>query len=387
MMVRMGPKDDSPAPDLGRDPRILVSRTDRIGDLVLSLPVVKMLKKVYPHARVDLLVRRETAPVVDGQPGVDGIVIYQPDTDGSREPAARLAESRYDAVICLYPRPDLARGFARARIPIRIGTARRWYSYRFTHRVNISRRDSGRHEKDLNLDLLKPLGIDPDYSLVPEMICDSKAQMPRPNSFARVKADPKDESSVTARPLVVIHPGDGGSAANWPIKRYVEAAQILHDEDIHIAITGTQGEREKHLSAFSSVIGEEHIHSGRTDLPQLMQILAHSDLYIGGSTGPLHLAAALGTPVVGMYGPIFSTTPDRWGPCGDGHTVFVPDVPTCHCKVGACKLGNCMDRIAVDDVLAAARQALRGEKTAMPDDPRNKTRTTIDSTSGEGLCR
>lgn len=385
-MTALRSEEHSRPLDLGPDPRILVSRTDRIGDLVLSLPMVRTLKSVYPHARVDLLVRQETAPVVDGQPGVDGILIYRPDSGRSRELATQLTGKKYNAVICLYPRPELARSFVRAKIPVRIGTARRWYSHRFTHRVNISRRTSGRHEKDLNLDLLKPLGIDPDYSLVPEMALNSPSQVSLPGPLAPAGTQTEKGTQATRKPLVVMHPGDGGSAANWRVEKYAELARLLQIEHIEMILTGTQADREKHLALFSAVVGEDRIFSGRTDLPRLMQILAHCDLFIGGSTGPLHLAAALGTPVVGLYGPIYATTPDRWGPCGAGHTVFVPDVPTCRCQVGACRLGNCMDRIAVGNVLAAALLKLHGKNAAMFANPRNKARAASDSTAGEGLC-
>ena len=378
-MRTLGAGKTSVTPALGKNPRILVSRTDRIGDLVLSLPVVKSLKSTYPHARVDLLVRQETAPVVEGQPGVGGVVIYDSQSD-SQELTARLSAGRYDAAICLYPRPELASIFARARIPMRIGTGRRWYAYRFTHRVNISRRRSGRHEKDLNLDLLKPLGIEPDYSLVPELALNSGSEL-RSGLPAFLRSD-----RVKEGPLIVIHPGDGGSAVNWSIEHYAELAGLLVGEGIDVVITGLSTERKMHLDRFTEVVGEDHILSGRTGLPQLMQVLNRAGLFVGGSTGPLHLAAALGTPVVGIYGPIYTTTPDRWGPCGAGHIVFVPEVPICRCKVGSCRLGDCMERIKIDDVRGACRRIVwKADATNSPDTP-NNTRPVSDLSAREGLC-
>ncbi len=366
--------------DLGTRPRILVSRTDRIGDVALSLPVARALKSAYPRAEVDFLVREETVSVVSSQPGVDSAVIYNPEAGGAEELDKNLADRRYAAVICLFPRPELARAFSRAKIPVRIGSARRWYSFRFTHRVNISRRRSGRHEKDLNLDLLKPLGLHPDYLTVPEMVGNLCVQDIMNDAF------PACSNGEKRKPLVVVHPGDGGSAVNWRIERYADLVGQLAGDGVDIVVTGLESEKESHLAAFGEIIGVGSILSGRTDLPQLLTVLSRADVFIGGSTGPLHLAAALGKPVVGLYGPVRTTTPDRWGPCGPGHAVLMPDVPVCDCKVGACKMGSCMDRITVNAVLDACRQALHRTEALLPEHRRNKLYPASDHTPRGRLC-
>jgi ADP-heptose:LPS heptosyltransferase len=176
---------------------------------------VRMLNRAYPQARIELLVREYAAPIVRNQPGIADLVIWDPQVDAS-EFINSLAARNYDAVICLYPRPQLARAFARAKIPVRVGSGRRWYSFFFTHRVNVSRRKSGRHEKDLNLDLLAPVGIEPDYSLTPELSIPSEAGSSGPDDAKPLAGGNRD------RPLAVVHPGDSGSAINWRIERYAE---------------------------------------------------------------------------------------------------------------------------------------------------------------------
>lgn len=362
--------------DLGPNPRILISRTDRIGDVVLSLPVTVELAKAYPGARVDFIIRKEIIPLVSGQSGVAEVIEYDPSHD-ERETVPRVKKRKYQAVICLFPRSSLARIFARAGIPVRVGTARRWYSFRFTHRVNIGRRGSGRHEKDLNLDLLRPLGIQPDYSLVPKLVLTAQLQRETPSAVkALLDCEP-------GRPLVVIHPGDSGSAQNWSIDRYGQLAECLVQDGVNVVVTGLIGERGRHMEIFSSAVKTEQLLTGQTDLSELMAVLAKADLFVGGSTGPLHIAAAFGVPVVGLYGPIRTTTPDRWGPCGTRHTVFVPDVPVCTCKVGSCRLGNCMDRIAVEDVQACCRTALAARDVTGENRRPNKTAQISDLTARE----
>jgi len=359
-------------------PKILISRTDRIGDVVLSLPVARALKSVNPQALVHFLVREQTAPVIENQSGIDGTVIYQDGERGAELLGSHLAETRYDAVICLYPRPALAWAFFRAKIPVRIGTARRWYSFLFTHRVNVSRRSSGRHEKDLNLDLLRPLGIDPDYALVPELNL-------QPAGNAVTELLPEIEGN--GRPVAVIHPGDGGSAANWPLARYAALAGRLSEANIDVIITGLASEKDRHYAAFGGFLGKERILTGHTSLRELLAVLARADIFIGGSTGPLHLAAALGTPVVGLYGPIRTTTPDRWGPCGRGHIVLTPDVPVCRCAVGRCKFGNCMERITLETVYSACVQILDRAGRDSFVCPPNKRHPASDLTPRGGLCQ
>jgi heptosyltransferase-3 len=360
------PKRRSALLERGSNERILISRTDRIGDLVLSLPVARMLHRAYPDISIDFLVQEYTAPVLRHQPDVADVLTIGPQAD-YRNLAETLTQRKYKAVICLYPRRQLAWALLKAKIPIRIGTSRRWYSYLFTHRVVVRRRDSGRHEKDLNLDLLGPLGIEPDYLLTPEL-------------SVRSGGDSHDRQ---VERMVVIHPGDGGSAVNWRIERYVELAGVLKESANRIIVTGLAHERERHMAAFAGIVGEKNVMTGRTDLIQLMNVLADANLFVGGSTGPLHLAAAMGVPVVGLFGPIRSTTPDRWGPCGHGHRVFVPDVPVCRCSVDSCRLGNCMDRIPLGDVAEACRQILSGPGGSTCCQPINKTPALSDVTPRE----
>ncbi len=343
--------------DTSKSVRILVSRSDRIGDVILSLPVAQALKQSALDCTVDFLVQPFLKSLLEQHPDLDTVITYDAERDAETDLTPRLRDRSYDVVICLYPRPALAKIFAHARIPVRIGTSRRLYSFRFTHRVNNHRRGSGRHEKDLNLDLLRPLGVEPDYSLVPTLPAPGKAQ--------------QDvlETNLPAE-YCVIHPGDGGSALNWPLARYRELAGSLIDAGYHVIITGVQAERERHLQVFGDLIADDCIYSGKTSLTSLAALLAGATLFIGGSTGPLHIAAAVGTPVIGLYGPIYSTTPDRWGPCGDGHRVFTPDVPVCRCKVGRCKMGNCLERVPVETLREACLDVLaRGTEGRTNDSP------------------
>ncbi|MBI5869173.1 MAG: glycosyltransferase family 9 protein [candidate division Zixibacteria bacterium] len=181
------------------------------------------------------------------------------------------------------------------------------------------------------------------------------------------------------RASVVIHPGCGGSARNWKPERYRVLCQILMENDLSVIVTGSDAER----GLAAEVIGREGDRAisvaGTTGLNQLAALLQQASVFVGPSTGPMHLAAAVGTPVVALFGPVRNTGPDRWGPLGNGHKVFQPPVDTCKCRIGHCQLGDCMDMIPVEDVATAVLNAVRKRalqpQTNSGDLPKRTSRT------------
>jgi ADP-heptose:LPS heptosyltransferase len=129
-------------------------------------------------------------------------------------------------------------------------------------------------------------------------------------------------------------------------------------------VTGSSAEASKVGELIAGMRGPVAVIAGRTDLETLAAVLQMASVFIGPSTGPMHLAAAVGTPVVALFGPVRTTTPDRWGPLGDGHKVFAPPVPVCDCKVAQCQRGDCMDLITVEEVAQAALGFSRPSQTS-----------------------
>jgi len=331
---------------------ILIARTDRLGDVILSLPVAAAIKHTEPGTKITFLVAETIAPVVDLCPWVDDCMIQGAKGDSAF--ASRLREKVFDAVVCLYPRPRLATLLKQARIPVRIGTSRRWYSYRFNRRVNFSRATSGRHERDLNLELLRGLGWEKIHVSDPLCVPTQDSQF-----AARILVE-KAGIETNQQAYAVVHPGCGGSARNWKPDRYRRLCQMLNDSGLAVVVTGSDSERQ----LATEVIGETRENTaslaGATDLKTLAALLQGASVFIGPSTGPMHLAAAVGTPVVALFGPVRTTGPNRWGPLGKGHQVFLPPVDTCDCRVDRCRLGDCMDMI---EVKAVAETVLRASST------------------------
>jgi heptosyltransferase-3 len=287
---------------------ILIVRNDRLGDLILALPTVTALCRRYPDARLAVVASPATADLFALYP--ERVECWA-DDDAHLE---RLHRDRPDAALFLYPDRRWARAASKARVPERIGTAYRLWAWRFNRRVRVHRRESLRHEAELNLMVARPLlgeaACEPPELRVPGALDRRAADL-----LAKVAGRPPEE------PFVVVHPGSSGSAWNWPPDCFAAAVAELTKLKIPTVVTG--GPHEAALCA-QVAAHPGQVLAGHTDLPLLGAVLARARLCVAGSTGPLHLAAALGRSVVGLYSPLPSQSPRRWGPLGVGHRIFVP---------------------------------------------------------------
>jgi heptosyltransferase-3 len=331
--------------------RILVVRTDRIGDVLLSTPVVEALRMKYPKAHIGLLVSEGASEVVEGNPFLSETLID--DGESASSLAQRLRAKKFDAAVVLHPTPRLAWALSRAGIPLRVGTIYRGYSFLFTQRVKEHRKDAKRHELEYNLSLAEGLGASlkdpqPKVFLSPEDKKWAKERLAR----AGVKEGEK---------LVGIHPGSGGTARDWRPERFGELGERLQKGlGVRAVVTGLEAEKGL-ADIVTSKMSKAPIRiMGETSLKQLTAILELESVFISNSTGPMHLAAAVGTKVVAMFPPIRACSPKRWGPWGKGHRVILPDVAECRkCTGSKCRYCECMDLITVDEVFAGVKEALR----------------------------
>jgi ADP-heptose:LPS heptosyltransferase len=319
---------------------ILIVRNDRLGDLILALPAVQALRRRHPEARIGLVVAQATAPLLELYP--ERVERWIDDEEHLR----RLSGDRPDAIVFLYPDRRWARAASRARVPERIGTAYRRWSWRFNRRVRVHRRSSGRHEAELNLAVAAPLSGEA-ACVLPGLQVPSPYARRADDLLARVAGLGPDE------PFVAIHPGSSGSAWNWPPDRYAETVAALAAEDIPVVVTGASHEQELALLVAGPA---GRVIAGQTDLPLLGAVLARSRVTVAGSTGPLHLAAALGRPVVALFSPHPSHSPVRWGPLGSGHRILVPNVED-ESDFGAHAADAVMRNIRATDVTAAVHSA------------------------------
>jgi ADP-heptose:LPS heptosyltransferase len=246
----------------------------------------------------------------------------------------------YKAVVVLYPERRISQLFNKAEIPVRVGTAGRFHSIFFNVHLRHSRKSNLKHESDYNLDFLT-FFKDGNTVRSPKVYLED-----REISHARRILK---ESGIEG-PFVVIHPGSKGSAECWPVDRIIELYKRLNEADINVVISGSEEEGE----ICDSIAREKGVSlrkiTGQTDLRTLAAVLSLSEIVVANSTGPLHLATALGTQVVGLYPSKKVMSPKRWGPLGNKDIVILPEREECQCPPHNC---TCMETIAVDTVFDA----------------------------------
>ncbi|MCF7810277.1 glycosyltransferase family 9 protein [bacterium] len=326
---------------------ILVVRNDRLGDTILALPVVSTLRKAFPKSKIHFWAAPGVAPIIRCIEGLDKIL--EGDDNGSVDVSNEIKSLNVKTAFCLRPTLSNARTLKKAGIPIRIGTGRRVYSPLFTHRVNISRKNSNRHEADLNMDMLAAFGIEVDCEF-PIIIIPDEANL-------RFEEILKQHDIGNNKRIVIIHPGSGGSARDWHPRYFSELADKLASlNNVRIVVTGSESE-----SQICDIVSlAKHINlCGKTDLLLLSALLYKSELMISNSTGPLHLAVALGSRVLGLYPPVKGCLPERWGPYGYPDWALTPDLPLCSkCKPGSFSSCFCMEQLTPDIVYKHAVEAL-----------------------------
>ena len=307
-------------------PTFLVSRTDAIGDVVLTLPVAGWLKQQHPGCRVVLIGRAYTAAVAAACPWVDEFLEY--DEKLASPSLAELRSYEAAAIIHVFPNKRLAQLARQAGIPIRIGTRNRLFHWLTCNRlVALSRRHSPLHEAQLNLQLLAPLGYRAPLALpeVAELVRITPTTPLRPEYRQLLAARQPGQLNV------ILHPRSRGSAREWGLAHFGQLARLLHAAGHRVFISGTAAEGEElaeWLRDNAAFLTADL--TGQLNLPEFIAFIAVADGLVAGSTGPLHLAAALGRHALGLYPPIRPMHPGRWAPLGSHAEYLVFDRPNCH---------------------------------------------------------
>lgn len=334
---------------------ILVVRTDRIGDLILTLPVAAALKSKFPGAKISFLVRDYTKDLAINNPFIDEVQTLK--TENGRPvffENIKMLRGKFDTCVVAYPTFKIALILFFSGIKLRIGTGYRLYSFLFNKKIYEHRKSGARHELEYNLNLLKALGIENNIS--PGTV--SYNLHPDRESEQKVSEIFSDYKINTAKKCVIIHPGSGGSSVDWPHSKMIELSTKLAQElDINILITGSDAEQE--LCSSLIVNGKTINLAGRLNLKELIALINKTEILIANSTGPIHIAAALGKNVIGFYPKIHSCAPERWGPYTEKKIIFSPTIGCGDCTREQCEKFNCMASIEVDDVFNAVKHILK----------------------------
>jgi ADP-heptose:LPS heptosyltransferase len=345
--------------------KVLVARTDRLGDLVLSLPVFEDIKIRRPDWQVHAMVAPGSVPLVENDPNIDAVWTWTgSETDRELEDLeGKLRREGFDAVVILQYRKDLALLMKNAGIGRRYGPLSKGSSWFLLNRGLWQSRSRGRrHEMEHNLLLARRLtegwgslfGKSKQEFSEPRLHL-SSGQREIGRNF-RLKEAPE------AKTVVFVHPGSGGSALDWEPSRFAGVANALASRPgWRVFITGSAADSAVVASVAGLLDRGIDLLLDRFSLREFLGVLAAGDLFIGPSTGPLHMAAAVGCATVGLFPPVVTMGPDRWGPRGPLSRALVPQV-VCParriCLEKKCTLYNCMTRIFDEEVVEAAGEVV-----------------------------
>jgi heptosyltransferase III len=326
---------------------ILVIRTDRIGDLILSLPLAQIIKKNYPKSRVTFLVREYPSALLNSNKFIDNALLLKEEENKSLffDNLKMIRKENFDTVIVLNARFQTALITALARIKYRVGTGYRWYSFLFNKKVFEHRKYGKRHELEYNVRFLQQIGIE-------EKIKPGEVTFPlEVNDEIKKRVRENLEVMGLNDDYIIIHPGSGGSATDLPVSKYKELAGLLVKEgNKKVLLTGGQGEYE--LCSFIAQEDPRIVNmAGKFNLEELIAVIAGSELFISNSTGPLHIAAALQKWVIGFYPNKKDCSSTRWGPYTERAKIFTPKKNECiECTKEQCGSKECMNNIKVTEV-------------------------------------
>jgi ADP-heptose:LPS heptosyltransferase len=330
---------------------VLIARNDRLGDWVLTLPLLEELEAALPGVRLGAMARPAMAPLLERCRAVGTLIASGgKGWRGFRKTAAAVRAGDFDAAVVVHPDfvDTLVVWFA--GVGVRVGNAYRGYSFLYNRRVKFHRSPSKRHEVEYNLRYLEGLGL-----RVP-----AEAPPPRLEVTAEDRAAARAllaRRGVAGEGYVVVHPGSGGSSLNWSPRRYrILAAELGKALGGAVVVTGTTEEAELAAYVAGEGAGRAAV-AGDTAFGTLLGLLEGARLFVSANTGPMHVAAAVGTPTLSLFSPLRSGSPTRWGPRGNVSAVVVPSGFACaKCTGERCKHFNCMEAITVEEVLAVARR-------------------------------
>ena len=338
--------------------RILIIRTDKIGDVVLSTPVIKAVKDFYPNSFIAFMVRPYAQEIVEGNPDIDEVIPFDKDKKcrnllASLVFAWKLRKKKFDLAINLHPtnRVHIITFFA--GIPERVGYERKM-GFLLTKKLVDTKHLGEKHEMEYSLDVVRSLGIEPK---------DKRLFMPiKLESEIWVEDILAKNRILNQDRLLAIHPSASCPSRIWPQENYVELANKLIEKYDYKIILIASALDKKIADKVASKIDYPVLNlAGQTNLSKIASILKRCKLFISNDSGPVHISSAVGTPVISIFGrKQRGLSPLRWGPLGIKDKFLHKDIGCIECLAHNCKKEfACLKSISVEDVLGAVESILK----------------------------
>ena len=351
---------------------ILLIRLRLIGDVVFTTPIPRALKRVFPAARITYLVEPAAAAVVRGNPHLDEIVVAPRGTGlgriaGDLRLARQLRKARYDLVIDLHGGPRSAWLALASGASQRIGYVIQGRTWMYTRAVARPRALRQRHSVVNQWDLLE--AIDGWPAGGPDPARDAVEMAPDPAAAARIDARLRYAGITADHELIVAHVSAGNPFRRWPEPSFAALVAGLAGQSPRRRLVLSSGPSDREAAgritaAARHALGaaaDRVVAFGEFDLAELRALIERSRLFVGGDTGPLHIAATTATPIVGIYGPTEAVRSAPWRhPGAPTESVEVSGLPCRPCDQRVCEPGDfrCLTTLRPEDVLSAAERAM-----------------------------
>ena len=333
-------------PPLTEISRLLVVKTSSIGDVIHALPVVQAIKEAAPRLTLGWVVRRRCADVLHGNPWIDHLYVMpdKPTLSELRALRGELRAGRYDVAVDMQGLflSGLVTRLSGASVRVGWDRNREANALFLTHPV-VPGRAQNRHEVDLLYGFAEALGVHEAHSEF----------TPQPYLAAEGAGRADEWLSGLPHPRIALNVGASRAYKRWPVERWASVAGALAVSGRGLVFVGDENDARVVSRIVPGLTGRFVDLAGRTTLRELASVTAACDLLVTADTGPMHLAVAVGTPVVALFG---ATDPARHGPYGARNVVLHDPVPglTVPGKRPTDEAGAvCMGRITPDDVLAA----------------------------------
>lgn len=343
--------------------KVLIVKVSALGDVVHALPVLAWLKSADPQMEIDWLVEESFAPLLEGHPLIRKVVCLRTKAwrkagaeEGIRQAlavGAELRRERYDVALDLQGNSKSGLFTLLSRAPLRYGfdrTGTREWPNRLATNRKVALSDEAFHITDRSLAIAQAAFPDGNVQRLAGPLAVDRAASGRVELQLR-------ERGLVSRPIVVLHYGTTWKTKLWALKNWQQLAVRLCEAGVQPLLTWGNDEELAAAEAIRAASGERAIVWPRGTLPELVALLARADLVVGGDTGPIHIAAAVGTPTVSLFR---VTDARRNGPRGGVHLCLQTPLDCSPCLRKSCERDReCAASITVEAVEEAVFAAIR----------------------------
>lgn len=318
--------------------KILIARSDNLGDNILTLPLLYAAKNSFPNSEVHLLTSEIPSELFQTIEFIDKIIVKS--NSNLKE---LFSDEKYDLFIAARPQKDEAVTAFTSRVSFRIGTAFRIFSFFYNVWLFEHRKDCKLHESEYNFNLLKRIKPEAEYRKFYDF-----------NLGEKFEKDTIERFSITDKNFIIIHPGSKGSSFDLPIETMINFLNLFltTDDEHQIILTGSIDEKSLCNEILQTVNSNHRSRiqdlSGSLKIRELAAMIKYCNLFVSNSTGPIHIAGVMNKKIIGFYPDVVPLKPSRWKPLSDKSVILTPGVNQ-----------SDMKKITADDIYKNAELLLK----------------------------